>query len=355
MKWIIFVACGIFCLFFSQPLAEAVDSKNCVKWTPGHYVYIPKEFKKINLEEFIGGLDEVFKGVQVKFSWRELEENENQYNFDEIETLLKILKKYKKKLFLQIQERSYIEGVIPIPDYLYKEPQYQGGAALFDAPYRLKKGKKGGEGAKIWNASVLSRFNLLVESIGKRFDGEEAFEGINFPETAFPINRREETDFTDEKYLEALKLRLNAAKRAFRQSVVIQYVNYMEKDRLEKLIQFCYKIGVGIGGPDLVPDSGRAKGKERIPAYEYYPLYAGRMPLGAAVQLPNFTRKNGNFDLDKFWEMGLNTLKLNYIFWALVEGRQYTHSFRRDIEPYIKNKDGEINDKCPENLIKCCK
>lgn len=355
MKWIVFVAVGTFYLFFSQTSAEVVGSNNCVKWTPGHYVYIPEGLKKKNLEEFIAGLDEVFKGVQIKFRWRELEEDENHYNFNKIEKLLKIVKKYNKKLFLQIQERSYREGEIPIPDYLYKEPQYQGGVALFKASYQLKKGKQVGSVAKIWNKNILERFNKLIKALGNRFDGEPAFEGINFPETALPINRKQTPDFSAQNYLEALKLRLNVAKNAFKKSVVIQYTNYMEKNNLEELIQHCYETGVGIGSPDLVPDNGRHKKKARIPAYDYYPAYANKMPLGVAVQLENFTRKKGIFTLDDFWNMGVITLKLNYIFWAAVEGKKYTHSFSKDIATYVKKKSGKINSECPENLSNCCR
>lgn len=355
MKWIVYIIFGLLSVFFLVISAEAMDMKNCVKWTPGHYVYLTPRIQKNNLENFIAGLDNVFKGVQVKVSWRDLEVDKDHYDFEQIDSILRILKKYDKKLFLQVQERSFKEGQIPIPDYLLKESQYHGGATPLNAPYRLKKGKQVGSVAKIWNANILDRFNLLIKALGNRYDDDNFFEGINFPETALSIDRKETEDFTTELYLEALKLRLSEAKRAFRHSVVIQYVNYMEKSEMEKFIQYCYETGVGIGGPDLVPDRGRHKNKARIPAYDYYPTYNKKMPLGVAVQLPNFTHKKGIFSLDDFWEMGVNTLKLNYIFWAAVEGRQFTHSFSKDIVPYVKKKSGGINSVCPENLGKCCR
>ena len=355
MKWILFVTCGIFGSLFSLSASGAFDVIDCVKWTPGHYVYLPQGLKKKNLEDFIAGLDQVFKGVQVTVSWREMEVEKNHYNFGQIEKLIEVLKKNNKKMFLQIQERSFKEGEIPIPDYLYKEPKYQGGVTPLAAPYRIKKGKPVGSVAKIWNKNILERFNRLIEALGNRFDGEPAFEGINFPETALPINRKQTPDFSDVNYLEAIKLRLSTSKKAFKKSIVIQYINYMEKNNLEELLQYCYKAGVGIGGPDLVPDNGRHEKKARIPAYDYYPAYANKMPLGVAVQPPNFTHMKGIFTLDAFWDMGVNTLKLNYIFWAAVEGKNFTHSFSRDIVPYVNKKSGKINTDCPENLGNCCR
>jgi hypothetical protein len=78
------------------------------------------------------------------------------------------------------------------------------------------------------------------------------------------------------------------------------------------------------------------------------------MPLGTAAQSSNLTTKKGIFTLDGFWDMGINTLKLNYIFWAMVEGSRYTHSFSRDIFPYVNEKQGKINSDCPENIYPCC-
>lgn len=208
--------------------------------------------------------------------------------------------------------------------------------------------------AKIWNPNILIRFNKLIHALGKRFDGDPAFEGINFEETAIGIDRQKARGFSQPKYLDSLKQRIYAAKQAFPHSVVIQYVNYLPRNDLETLIRFCYETGVGIGGPDLVPDIGRHKHKARILAYSYYPSYADKMPFGMAVQTPNFTRKKGIFTLDAFWDMGIRTLKLNYIFWSSVEEKWFTHSFSKDIVPYIEKKSGKINTGCPENIAPCC-
>lgn len=333
-------------VFFIQP-SEAADI-DCIKWNPGHYVYLTKKFRNIDPESFIAGLDSNFKGVQMLLYWKDIEIKKNQYNFIKIEKMLKTLKKYDKRLFLQLNERIFHSDARPIPDYLYEESEYSGGAVPF--------GNKQGSVAKIWNPNVLNRLKLLIEALGNRFDREPAFEGINFEETAINIDRTNAKNYSTSKYVDALKSQLQAAKKAFPHSVIIQYVNYLgrNKEDLIKFIHYCYETGVGIGGPDLVPDIGRHKHKARIPAYDYYPLYDGKIPLGCAVQLANFTRKKGVFTLDAFWNMGIHTLKLNYIFWASVEWKKFTHSFSRDIAPYVKKKNGKINTQCPDKITPCC-
>jgi hypothetical protein len=78
--------------------------------------------------------------------------------------------------------------------------------------------------------------------------------------------------------------------------------------------------------------------------------YAGKMPLGTAVQTPSFGGKEGKFTLDHLYDMGVGTLKLNYLFWIRVEGPNYSHSFTRNILPFINQKHGAINTERPKNL-----
>lgn len=47
--------------------------------------------------------------------------------------------------------------------------------------------------------------------------------------------------------------------------------------------------------------------------------------------------------------MGVHKLRLNYMFWIRVEGPNYSHSFTRDILPFINAKNGAINTERPEN------
>ena len=110
---------------------------------------------------------------------------------------------------------------------------------------------------------------------------------------------------------------------------------------------------IGIGGPDLVPDQGRNQARQRIPTYEFYPLYAGKMPLASNVEAPEYmtTLKSGmsfgDFTPESICNMGVSTLKLNYIFWYPCEWKSAKFTFSKDIIPYLKKMQWKINTDYP--------
>ena len=65
---------------------------------------------------------EVFDGVQVAYSWNQLEHTKDEYDFSLIKEDLKFLKKSKKKLFIQIQDVSFSPQRNFAPKYLREEP-----------------------------------------------------------------------------------------------------------------------------------------------------------------------------------------------------------------------------------------
>ncbi|MBU1289796.1 hypothetical protein KKG85_00940 [Patescibacteria group bacterium] len=317
----------------------------CKKWNPGHYILPTSEEDLDEIELILSNPLNHIAGLQAYFTWRQLETEKGVYDFSKIEEMLELVKKYNKHLFVQVSDRTFKAGEKPVPDYLYEDPIYNGGIELFTS------GK--GSVSRIWDPNVNERFNLLILELGKRFDDKENFEGIVFEESALDIDTTTAEGYSVEKLVDGIMHRNNAAALAFPNSVVIQYMNYGPSEFIN-LFEYLYLTGVGTGGPDLVPDKGRFPEKQRIPAYDYYPLYAGKMPLGVAVQTPNLMKdernKKGIFTLDGFWDMGLNTLKLNYIFWSFVEQPWHKFSFTNDILPYINEREGEINDGCPENM-----
>ena len=319
------------------------ETGGCKKWNPGHYILPTSEKDLDKIELILANPENCIVGIQGYFLWRDLEIEKDFYDFSKIEQLLQLVKRYNKHLFVQVSDRTFKLDEIPVPDYLYEDPLYKGG---------VEPRPNIGPVSRIWDSNVNERFNKLLKKLG-RFDIDPNFEGIAFEESALGIDKNTALDFTEQAYADGLLSRNKAAVDAFPNSVVIQYMNWGPDKFLDSVIEQLYVIGAGIGGPDLVPDEGRYLTKGRIPAYDYYPLYAGKMPLGTAVQTPNLMRddinKKGHFTLDGFWDMGLNTLKLNYIFWSFTEQPWHKFSFTKDILPYINEKNGQINRACPEN------
>lgn len=337
--------------------------KSCTKWHPGNYVLIDpftnKKFLQFGpsgeadykniiwdekyLEEFLISLGDDFKGVEIPVLWRTVEDSKGGYNFNFLDTAMRLAKKSNKKVFFLITERVFNSSIKPVPDYIYEGNEYGGGAFSFSG---------NGQVAAIWNNEVQKRFYELITKLGERYDIEPNFEGVIFAENALNISPLP-VGASPENYLVYLKGRVEVAKQAFPNSLVFQGFNWGYENILPEhsLIN-----GVGFHGPDLVPDSERKTNKKRIPAYDYYPLYAGRIPLASDVQSPQLKIKGewGNFTLGGIYNMGNNTLKLNYIFWAALDWGPNYYNFS-DVKSFIKEKNGQINNTaCPSTLLPCC-
>ncbi|MBM4019760.1 MAG: hypothetical protein FJ288_15805 [Planctomycetes bacterium] len=331
------------CLAAADRAAAAEPSVPAApKWNPGHYMLVWGGYTHRHFDCLAGS---ALQGAQVRYEWRDLEPRKGEYDFSKIESDLAYLEKLGKRLFMQLMDRRFHSSGRPLPDYLYDDPAYGGGAEPFQG--------KGGSVARVWDPAVRERMTALLRALGRRFDREPHFEGFAFEESAIAVDRQKARGFTPRAYLDGLKELMRAAKEAFPHTTVIEYANWMASPpgALKELAEHCRQVGAGWGGPDVVPDgaAGRAP-RTRIPAYDLYPLYAGKMPLGTAVQTPSFGGKEGRFTLDELYAMGTQTLKLNYMFWIRVEGANYSHSFTRDILPFINARKGAINADRPENL-----
>jgi hypothetical protein len=69
-------------------------------------------------------------GVQIVYAWKHLETKYDQYDFSLIEQNLQYLNRYHKKLFIQIQDRSFFPQNKIVPEYIYTDPQYAGGIMI---------------------------------------------------------------------------------------------------------------------------------------------------------------------------------------------------------------------------------
>jgi hypothetical protein len=337
---------------------------SCTKWHPGHYALLSADSDKklfttdptkladyadLNWNEsylttFLSGLGDNFKGVEIPVIWRTVERSKDIYNFDYTDAAMRAAEKSNKRVFFFVTERNFNSTNRPVPDYLYQDAQYGGGAYNFSGA---------GQVAAVWNSAVQQRFYELIKKLGERYDNQNNFEGIIFPESALNISPLP-AGATVANYSSYLKGRIETAKKYFPTSIVLQGFNWGYEDVIP---QNSLTQGAGFHGPDLIPDIGRKSSQKRISAYTYYPLYAGKIPLAADVQSPELkpTGSLGDFTLESIYQMGTGTLKLNYIFWAVFEWGPKYFNFS-DIKPFINGKNGEIkNTACPSAIAPCCK
>jgi hypothetical protein len=263
-------------------------------------------------------------GVQIVYSWKSLERAKDEYDFSAIETDLAFLEARHKKLYLQIQDRFFEVAHRNVPSYLLEDPVYGGGLA----PQSDNPGENQPEGhgwvAMQWNPQVRARFQRLLAKLGKQFDGRVF--GINLPETSADVDEKAErkrSGFTCDGYFAAELENLDAARRAFVKSHVVQYANFWpcewENDRkyMSRFFEFAAAKGVGAGGPDIVP----WKQAQMKNSYPFLNRYKGKLSLVAmAVQEPTLTYTNPKtgkkFTREEFVDFAENYLGVNVIFWS---------------------------------------
>ncbi|MEM7603667.1 MAG: hypothetical protein AAF357_19920, partial [Verrucomicrobiota bacterium] len=213
-----------------------------------------------------------------------------------------------------------------------------------------EKGLATGWIAKRWDEKVRERFALLLGALGREFDGK--IEGINLPETAVEgMTSERDSSFTPDRYVEAIKSNMESLKTAFPTSVTLQYANFMpgewlpwkDKGYLRAIYRHGEKIGVGLGGPDLMV---RRKAQQNhalalMHEHEY------SVPMGIAVQRGNYIGMTGadvdpgqdiptgdlegSSDVPMLHAFAKHFLKVKYIFWQNEEPY-----FTRDVLNHLR-------------------
>lgn len=326
------------CALFMLPFCSGVTAKP-IK----HYVYFSMDREK--LKDASSFLDsKAFTGAQIAYSWNQLEQGKDGYNFSIIREDLAFLASRNKRLWIQIQDVSFSEKYIFVPKYLLRDPQYNGGA---DKQYHYEfvdhrevNVKVMGWMARRWDPLVQERFHKLLFALGKEFDGK--IEGINLAETAFDIGDTGALfpkDFTFENYRDGIIANMKALKKAFPRSIVIEYANFMpgewlpkeDKGYLSSVYKAAKELRVGVGGPDLLP----YKPGQMNHSYALIRDSAGIVPTGVAFQDGNYEHVNPKtgkrVTMKEIIEFAEDYLKLDYIFWCTEEP-----FFSKELIPYLR-------------------
>ena len=299
-----------------------------------HFVYFARDRQAIIDHPFLQ--HPMFKGAQIMYSWKNFEPQKGKYDFSILKQDYQYLKKFGKKIFIQLQDVTFDSKCKAVPDYLISV-EYDGGETL---QYN-DAGKPEGWVAKRWNKKVRERFALLLQALGKEFDGK--IEGINLQETAIEVNPKTDASFSELEYIQGLKENMLALKKAFPKSTTMIYANFTpgewlpwdDKGYLRSIYQYGEEIGVGLGGPDLMV----TRKAQLNHAFKFMHEGQYTVPLGIAVQDGNYFGKTGDEKKDTENKSRQNLvpllhafakdfLKVNYMFW--VNQEPY---FKEDVLP----------------------
>jgi len=304
-----------------------------------HFIFFSHERERIHEKSFLE--NENIEGAQLKYTWRQLEPKENQYNLDIIQKDLDFLTSKGKKLFIQLQDVSFDTIYKCVPDYIMQNKLYNGGANIqYQTDNDDKIIRQEGWVARRWDTAVAARFFKLLFVLGKNFDGK--IEGINLPETSVGFGDTGKLfpkGYTTEIYKNAIIQYMAMAGKAFSKSVVIQYANFMpgewlpwnDKSYLKDVYAFAKEKGIGMGGPDIkLYNKGHMNN-----GYKFLKEYSNDLITGLAVQDGNCEIVNPEtgkrVTVKDIYDFGKDFIRLNYIFWGTQEP-YYT----KEILPFLK-------------------
>jgi hypothetical protein len=248
---------------------------------PSHFVFFGRDRDRISDSAFAHNPD--FAGAQIKYTWRELEPSRDQYDFSHVLQDIARLESHRKRLFIQLTR--------------------------------------------------------LLDALGRAVDGR--IEGIALSETAISFGesgRFHPAGFSYDGYAASIQVMMTAARAAFPRSHVIVYANFMPGEDPERRIGYLRAVyehaertGVGVGGPDLLPNRPFQRRNS-------LPLIAARSPAlvaGMAVQDGNLADRKRNGErvtAAELYRYASDTLRADYIFWGTEEPY-----YSGDVIPFLRS------------------
>ena len=274
------------------PAGLCINNLNCsdvdltpANYNPGYYYSVGQSSAKDAFSE-LANLAE-FKGGKRIYRWRDIEPVKGQYDFTIIEEDLNYLKSIGKQLWIQIFYTQFSGNGTPhVPSYMWNDPSYGCGPDYYGAYKRNTSG--GGWIPCWWNKNVSDRLVALFTALGNRFNSEPNVEGITAGETAINTAAAKLVPtYNVQAVIDTYKAKALAAKKAFPNKIVFQYINFAPFD-LAPFAEWLAQNKIGIGGPDVRLSSPFLL--ETV--YPLYIKYHDQVVTGQDIQWGNYDEIN---------------------------------------------------------------
>lgn len=286
-------------------------SSSRVKWYPGHYVLESGDNKIDQILAQIAGTTSStnipnLRGVQKRFSWRQMESERDGYDFSKV---IEALDKCKAASaasghdrFLRILLMYKGIGGRGAPDYLRPgNPGYESafGIGTYQWGNAADEEKKN-EHPAFWIPAVEERFKIFLGKLGEALDsiGQPPTDSrywlaaVDFNETAWGKNGTTELTPTQRTDQAAALRRLQTKLRdSFPTTLVGQFVNFPANGSFNILNELCphmLDIGITLGGPD----TWRHDTTTENGVYLRYPDAHGKTAISPSVQNQNYNHDN---------------------------------------------------------------
>ncbi|NML16588.1 hypothetical protein [Azohydromonas caseinilytica] len=292
-----------------------------MKWHPGQYIHIPSRGGVAAIEDTLAQIRniEAARGLQLRYTWAELEPSEGRYDFSRIRQDLERVGGAKKRLHVLLMLKSFGGGARPVPEYL--EQKAERGRATFNIGIQEKQAPGGprnraGQNIALWEPRVLESLENFLLAMGRELDAHPALEGVAFNETSLGKADRDIGAEDKTQFFRNLASADRTLRKAFPSTVTLQFVNF-PKEAIPILVGQMAEYGIGLGGPDIFLDDRSLRNN----VYTQYPRLAGVVPLAPSVQYENYValRHQGertSVPLEDLYNFARNELRANYLFWT---------------------------------------
>ncbi|WP_394809618.1 glycoside hydrolase [Nitrosomonas sp.] len=347
---------------FETAHAVVVEPPGSIKWHPGHYYTLVGSGKNnpAYLEQVYSELNDTpaLRGIQVRYSWVELEKSYGVYDFSSIEERLSELAAQNKRLMILLELKSWGADTDLVPDYVINNPIYENGIFAFS-----NNGSSNitGNNIKLWNPMIRDRLAALISELGKRFNSHEYFEGIGLTETSMGFPIKPQTSTQKDDYYSNLLVLNKKMRASFPNTMTFQFANH-PRSFLTSLVGELKGMGSALGCPDIfIEDPGLNFPGDRWSPQGIYPYYSensGLMPLVIQVEGSNY--ENTRWDntgyqptVSELLNFARHHLKVNYIFWVREP------AYRKQVLEVLSwskqnsNPSGGLPSACPENYTTC--
>lgn len=307
-----------------------------IKWHPGHYATIPPYTNRdLALKEI--STTPLIRGVQLSYTWRELETTKGVYDFSKIDKDIEFYGKSGKRIVIFLKTKSFID-LSPAPDYM----------SDYVCSYVTRST---GKNIKLWLDETKFRLEELIRELALKYDTHPMIEAITFNETALGCSL---TTTQIDGYFNNLIYILEKAKFYFKHTNVIQFVNF-PKSIFTKLTDAMLLHKIGMGGPDTFPnDSSLVDG-----IYKFYPKFNNVLPVTPSVQHENYITKCFNcapelVTVEELYEYTKTNLFATHVFWTRSNADSFAKVLNMlNVARFPKDPAGGLNSKCPSNYDYC--
>ncbi|WP_394809675.1 glycoside hydrolase [Nitrosomonas sp.] len=331
-----------------------------VKWHPGHYYdlmgsknnskYMAQVYKELKNTPAL-------RGVQIRYTWAELETSYGVYNFTSIDKNLAELATQNKRLIILLQIKAFDPNMASVPEYLKAGIYDEGIFSFNNGGSTIIKGHN----IKLWNSNVRDRLVALVSALGTRFNSHPYFEGIGLTETSMGVPIKTLSSTQEDDFYSNLSLVNKKMREFFPNTMTFQFTNY-PRSFLKSFIENLSAIGTGLGGPDtFIEDPGlNHPGDKHSPSgvYSYYPKLSGIIPLTPSVMQSNYA--NTRWDKTgreptvlELLTFARDKLKANYIFWTRAPGYYPKVLLMLNESNQTRDPVGGLDPNCPKVYNSC--